>query len=121
MTDAIRVTRPGEGSVWDPDQKKYVPAPPVTVIECPARIRSGNPAAQDASAGGGAWAVDRTPTVHVPVSVEVIEDGMIIEVVAAGPRSASRVGAIYTVLDGHQQTDSTARRIPVQVVSRDVG
>ena len=53
-------------------------------------------------------------------SVEAIDDGMDVEVIAVGPGSTSRVGRRYTVLAPHEQTDSTARRFPCQVVSRDV-
>ena len=122
MTDSIRFTRPGEGDpVWDGE--KYV-APEVEVYAGKCQLSWRNPAPQEASAGDAQWAVDRTPTVKLPVSdprSSDVVDGCTGVFTAVGPRSAAKVGMVVTVLTGHWQTDSTARRIPVQVVSRDAG
>lgn len=122
MTDTIRFAKPGAGEpVWD--GTKYV-TPDVEVYNGPFRFRSANPAPQDAEAGEAAYAVDRTPTVHLPLSdprSANVADGHRGVVTAVGPGSAAYVGMVVTVLTGHWQTDSTARRIPVQVVSRDAG
>ena len=122
MTDEIRFTRPGEGDpVWDGTE--YV-TPVVEVYAGKCSLSWRNPAPQEASAGDAQWAVDRTPTVKLPVSdprTADVTDGCTGTFTAVGPRSAARVGMVVTVLTGHWQTDTTARRVPVQVVSRDAG
>lgn len=122
MVDTIRFTRPGTGDpVWN--GQRYV-QPEVKVYEGPCRIGWRNPAPQSADTTESPHAVDRTATVSVPVSDPAtadIADGMRGVITAIGPGSAARVGMVVTVLTGHWQTDTTARRIPCEVVSRDAG
>lgn len=124
MHDTIRFIRPGEGDPeWDPDLKDYV-VPGVLVYEGKCRIRWANPAPQDGDTGDASWAVDRTVTVSLPVSDPAageVTDGMVGTVTAAGLRSDAQVGMRLFVLVGHRQSDTIARRIPCQVVSRDAG
>lgn len=117
MVDTIRVTTPGS-NVWDPATGTYTPGPAVTRYEGRARIRNGNPAPQEADAGETMWAKDLA-VISVPVSVDLIDDGMDVEVVAVGAGSASMVGRHYTVQAPHEQTYSTARRFACQVVTHD--
>lgn len=122
MADTIRFTRPGEGDpVWDGE--KYV-QPEVEVYAGPCRLRWGNPAPQEADAGETNWAVDRTPTISLPISDSRsadVADGHTGTITAVGPNSATQLGMVVVAITGHWQTNSTARRIPVQVVSRDAG
>lgn len=122
MADTIRFTRPGTGDpVWNGTE--YV-TPEVEVYNGPCRFRAGSPAPQDTEAGDAAYAVDRTPTVHLPISDPTsadVADGHRGVITAVGPDSAAKVGMVVVVLTGQWQTDTTARRIPVQVVSRDAG
>jgi len=124
MTDSITFTRPGAGEpVWNPESGRYE-QPQVQVYSGPCRLRWANPAPQSADTTESPHAVDRTPTVSVPVSDPAtadIADGMRGVITAIGPGSAARVGMVVTVLTGHWQTDTTARRIPCEVVSRDAG
>jgi hypothetical protein len=123
MRDTVLVTVPGE-PVWDPVTGTHNPGEP-TVVYGPtvgphfgkARIRNAYPNPQDADAGETMWAKDLV-IVSVPVSMTGIDDGMDVEVVEVGPGSASEVGARMTVTAQHFQTDSTARRFPCQVVTR---
>ena len=122
MRDTIRFTRPSGGPpVWDEDAQDYI-EPGETVYEGKCRIRWANPAPQDANAGETAWAVDRTLTVSLPVSdptSAAVTDGHTGVVLTTGPGSAVPVRMVVVALMGHWQTDTTARRIPCQVVSRD--
>lgn len=124
MVDTVRITTSAPGEETSPGE--FDP-PEVTVhYEGKARLRLGNPAPGATDAGETAWAVDRA-VLSVPVSdaatvegsVLAIADGMDVEMIAVGPRSMSTVGQHLTILGGHAQTDSTARRFPCQVVTHD--
>ena len=120
MVDTIRVTTSGEPTEddWDEASGTYLPVAPVVAYEGKARIRNGNPAPQDADSGETVWAKDLA-VISVPVSVDSIDDGMAVEVVAIGDGSSSKVGRRYTVQAPHEQTHSTARRFACQVVTHD--
>lgn len=125
MVDTVRVVGRTEPE-WDEGSGTYKPGATVTVYEGKARVRNANPAPQDADAGETMWAKDLA-VISVPLhdadtvagSVDAIEDGMDVEVIAVGAGSASKVGRHYTVQAPHEQTDSTARRFSCQVVTRD--
>lgn len=122
MTSTCVATIPGEGDpVWNPDTQQW-DDPVETVYEGPCRLRMGNPAPQNADAGETSWAVDRTPTLSLPLSdptSAAVVDGVQVTI-TGNPNDPAMVGLRLRVLSGHYQTDSTARRVPVEVVSRDV-
>lgn len=122
MTTSCLVTVPGEQTEadWNPTTGTYDDPDPVTVYTGPCRLRMGNPAPQNADAGESAWAVDRgvlSLPISEPTSADVT-DGMTVTI-TANPNDPEMVGLELTVLASHFQTDSTARRLPVQVVTRD--
>ena len=117
MVDTVRVTTPGSDT-WDDATGTYTPGAATVHYTGKARIRQGNPAPGATDAGETAWAVDRA-VLSLPVALAVLPDGADVEVTAVGSLSASVVGQRYTVLGSHSQTDSTARRYVVQVVTRD--
>lgn len=119
MTSTCTATTPGE-PVWDDVAGEYTPGPVTTLYTGPCRLRMGNPAPQNADAGETTWAVDRG-VLSLPISdatsADVVDGALV--TITANPNDPAVVGLELTVLAGHFQTDSTARRLPVQVVTRD--
>ena len=119
MLDACLITRPGADPVWDDATGSYLPAAPVTVYAGKCRLRNANPAPQNADAGEAAWAVDQV-VLSLPLDgTAAVTDGCTATITAC-LNDPGMVGLVLTVQAGHFQTDSTARRVPCQVVSRDV-
>lgn len=119
MTSTCEVVAPGE-QVWNPTTGVYIDQGPVVHYVGPCRLRMGNPAPQNADAGEAAWAADRgvlSLPISDPSSANVL-DGMTVTI-TANPHDPAMVGLELTVLAPHYQTDSTARRLPVQLVTRD--
>lgn len=120
MGTTCRITRPGGEPVWDDTVGEYVTPPGEVIYEGRCRLRWGNPAPQNASAGETAWAVDRTGTLSLPLAGTAhVGDGAVVAI-TANPNDPGMVGLVLHVLTGHHQTDSTARRLPVEVMTRDV-
>lgn len=118
MTSTCVITVAGE-STWDDETGEYDEPEPDTLYEGRCRLRWGNPAPQDGNAGETAWAVDRTGTLSLPIDGTAhIPDGALVTI-TGNPNDPDMVGLELTVLAPHFQTDSTARRLPVQVVTRD--
>lgn len=118
MTSTCLITGPGGEPVWDANEGKYVAAPGATLYDGKCRLRIGNPAPQNADAGETAWAVDRG-VLSLPIEGTAnVTDGSTVKI-TANPHDPGMVGLVLTVLAPHFQTDSTARRLPVQVVTRD--
>ena len=118
MVDACLITSAGE-PVWDDATGTYVPGPGTTVYEGKCRVRNANPAPQNADAGEAAWAVDQV-VLSLPLDgTAAVTDGCTATITAC-LNDPGMVGLVLTVQAGHFQTDSTARRVPCQVVSRDV-
>lgn len=118
MTSTCLVTGPGGDPVWDDSLGEYVSPPGATLYDGKCRLRMGNPAPQNADAGETTWAVDRG-VLSLPIDgTAAIPDGATVTV-TANPHDPGMVGLVLTVLAHHFQTDSTARRLPVQVVTRD--
>lgn len=119
MTSTCEATTPGE-QVWNPTAGVYIDQGPVVHYTGPCRLRMGNPAPQNADAGETTWAADRgvlSLPISDPSSANVL-DGMTVTI-TANPNDPAMVGLELTVLAPHYQTDSTARRLPVQIVTRD--
>lgn len=120
MTSTCTITGPGGEPVWDDETGTYITVPGEAIYEGKCRLRWGNPAPQNASAGEAAWAVDRTGTLSLPLAGTAhVGDGAVVTI-TANPNDPGMVGLVLHVLTGHHQTDSTARRLPVEVVTRDV-
>lgn len=118
MTSTCTITGPGGEPVWDDDAGEYVTAPGGTLYDGKCRLRMGNPAPQNADAGETAWAVDRG-VLSLPIDGTAnVGDGATVTI-TGNPHDPGMVGLVLTVLAPHFQTDSTARRLPVQVVTRD--
>lgn len=95
-----------------------------TVYEGPARLRADAAQPQDSDAAGQ-QVTDRQMRVSLPIGahprivtgasadVEVDDVG----VLTANPEDPASVGLEFRVRDGHVQTHSTARRLPVEVTS----
>ena len=117
--DACRIDRP-TGTRFDRETGEDVETW-TEVYAGPCRIRQANPAPQSTDAGEAQWAVDRV-VVSLPWSDPAsgaVVDGCTGTVTAA--QDAAMEGLVVVAQAGHWQTDSTARRIPCQVVSRDAG
>jgi hypothetical protein len=118
-TTCVATTR--AAPVWDEATGSYTPGAPTTVYSGPCRLRMPYAYPQGTEAGDTAWAVDRG-ILSLPISAAsaAVTDGMTI-VITANPNDPGLVGVELTVLSGHFQTDATARRLPVQLVTRDAG
>ena len=117
MTSTCTITLPGEPT-WDNDSGTYTDGEPVVQYEGPCRIRMGYANPQNATAGMTEWSASRG-VLSVPIEGTAhLGDGMTVTI-TANPLDPDTVGQEYDVLAGHVQTDSTARRLPVQIVSRD--
>ena len=119
MTSTCVITTPG-APVRNDATGKYEPGEPVRVYSGKCRLRWPHPAPQDGNAGQTAWAVDRVGTLSIPIGSPHVPDGAAVEI-TANPNDPGMVGMELTVLTPHYQTDSTARRLPVQVATRDAG
>jgi hypothetical protein len=118
MHDSIVFTSPGAAPTWDDATGTYSSPTGAEVYNGKCRIRQAAPAPQNADAGETSWAVDRL-VVSLPLDGSGgVVDGCTGVVTAA--TDPEMVGLTITALAGHFQSDSTARRIPCQVVSHDV-
>ena len=117
MVDACLITTAG-APTWDDATGTYTPGSPTTVYEGKCRVRNANPAPQGTDAGETVWAVDLIVVSLPLVGSEAVADGHEVTFTAAQDPALLTVRAV--VQAGHVQTYSTARRVPCQVVSRDV-
>lgn len=117
MGSTCRVTTPGTAT-WDDSTGVYTEGTPTTVYEGKCRLRRPAAAPQGLESGEAAWAVDQYVLSLPVVGSEDVEDGMDVEILTSANDSAL-VGLTLTVAGGHWQTDSTARRLPCKVASRD--
>lgn len=94
------------------------------VYEGPARLRASNAQPQDVDAAGQQL-TERDQELSLPIGYHPdIETGASIHVhvndvgeLLANPHDPAAVGLQFRVRDGHVQTHSTARRLPVEVIS----
>lgn len=118
MRDTCIVTGPGGEPAWDEGSGTYTTPDGATVYEGKCRVRQASPTGAQASPGDAAWSVDHA-VVSLPVDgTDSIGPGHVIVITTAADEP-SRAGWKFTVEAGHYQTDSTARRLPCKVVSRD--
>lgn len=117
MTSTCTATLPGDEPVWDAEAGEYIADDATTIYSGPCRLR-WSPAPQDADAGEAMWSADRSGTLSTPIGGAPLVDGALVTI-TTNPNDPEMVGLQLTVLGPHFQTDSTARRYPVQVVTRD--
>lgn len=122
MTSTIRFRRRGS-KVRNPEtgREEYTWS---IVYEGPGRMRSDNAQPKDADAAGQqvtdrqmrvALPIGSHPRIAVGSSADIrVED---VGVLVANPEDPESVGTEFRVRDGHVQTHSTARRLPVEVTS----
>lgn len=118
MTSTCLAVTPGE-PVWDDASGTYTAGTPTTVYSGKCRVR-WQPAPQEADAGETMWAADRSATLSIPIAATPLPDGALVTI-TGNPHDPEMVGLELTVLGVHFQTDSTARRYPVQIITRDAG
>ncbi len=117
MVDTCRVTTSGDAT-WDEGSGSHLPSEPVVIYEGPCRLRNTFGAPYTADAGETVWAVDMC-TVSVPVDGTAgISNGHDVEILSC-PNDPGMVGLRLVVQAPHFQTDSTARRLSCQMVTRD--
>jgi hypothetical protein len=116
MSSTCTVTTDDE-QTWDEVDGVYVEGDPIEVYDGPCRLR-WSPAPQDADAGEAMWAADRSGTLSLPIASTPLPDGATV-VITGNPNDPDMIGLELTILTTHFQTDSTARRYPVQTVTRD--
>lgn len=110
------VIRRDLGSVWDETSGTNV-SEWQDIYEGPARLRFPNTQPQEGDAGGERI-VDQAPTLSLPIATS---GGVRVDDIATVTENAfdpSMVGLQLRVTGLHTQTHSTARRLPVEVVSR---
>jgi hypothetical protein len=117
MVDTCRITAAG-APVWDDANGVYTDGPATTVYEGKCRLRRPSAGPQDTDAGEAGWSVD-TYILSLPVvGSEAVSDGHAV-VMLTSANDPAAVGLELTVSGGHWQSQSTARRVPCKVVTRD--
>lgn len=123
MQSTVRIRRRSKERVRNPatGREEYSWA---VVYEGPARLRADAAQPQDSDAAGQ-QVTDRQMRVSLPIgahpriitgaSADVHVDD--VGVLTANPEDPASVGLEFRVRDGHVQTHSTARRLPVEVTS----
>lgn len=119
MRDSCVVRDPSAASqTWDEATGTYVAGAAPTVYSGKCRVREASPSPSDAAAGEAVWTVRRV-IVHLPVKgSEGVRQGHAVTVTQC-PNDSAMVGLTATVGAFHAQTNSTARRLPCEVVTRD--
>ena len=121
MVDTCRVTHTATGT-WVGGV--FTPGATSTIYQGRCRLRRPAAAPQVTEAGETTWAVD-TLVLSLPMAAgpddtgdpAAVADGHDVEMLTS-PNDPAKVGLALNVTSGHWQTDSTARRLPVKVVTR---
>lgn len=87
-----------------------------TIYEGPARIRFTNNQPRDFDSSGQGI-TEQAPTVSFPIAASGLVTVDDVGEVIANPSDPAIVGMTFRIAGTHQQTHSTARRFPVEVVS----
>lgn len=116
MTDSCVITGPGGAPTWDDATGTYTPAAAPTVYSGKCRLRMPRTTGAATEVGDAGWAVDDGVWSLPITGSEAVARGHV-AVVSLGSDPLASV--TVTVQATHAQTDSTARRLPVKVVSRD--
>ena len=117
MVDTCRITA-GGSTTWDEATGVYTTTGGATVYEGACRLRMPRTTGSPADVGETTWAVDDAVVSLPIVGSEDVERGHVVEMLTS-PNDADVVGLLLTVQSGHWQTNSTARRVPCKVVTRD--
>lgn len=116
MVDSCIITGSGGAPVWDDATGTYTTPAAVTVYEGACRLRMPRTTGSKSEAGEASWAVD-DGVLSLPVAgSEGIGAGHVAVVTLSNDPASS---VTVTVQAAHVQANSTARRLPVKVVSRD--
>lgn len=117
LMDTTVTVRRETGAVWDEETGQDVPELTVIYTTDKARIRFPGSQPQERDAAGQR-VVEQSPTLALPVedSGGVREND--IATVDANPQDPSIVGMQMRVAGQHNQSHSTSRRLPVEVISR---
>jgi len=120
LQDSTVIVRRKTGSTRDETTGLETPTT-VTIYNGPARLRflSADPRKADAA---GQRLAEQSPTASFPVTGEHAEAAANIRVddvgeITANPDDPGIVGVEFRVAGTHAQTHSTARRLPVEVLS----
>lgn len=116
MRDTCVITGDGGEPVWNDETGTYDTPASVTIYTGKCRLRMPRAAGTRVDSGAATWAVD-DGVLSLPVDGSQAVTAGHVAVVTLGSDPLTTVRA--TVQATHAQTDSTARRLPVKVVSRD--
>lgn len=117
MRDTCTITRHAGGE-WDSATGTYADAAPTVIYQGKCRLRNSMANPQMADAGEAEWAADLI-YIHLPVGTSTgVADGDLVTITAS-VFDPALVGLRATVVGGHGQSMSTARRLPCRVVTRD--
>ena len=115
MRDSCRITAAGETS-WDEEALDHVTGPRTTVYEGKCRLLSPYRAPTTASTPGQVQSVQLS-RLSLPVATSLgILEGMEVEFLSS-ESDPDLVGKKFRIAGGAQQSDATARRLPVEAVS----
>lgn len=119
MTDCCVVRDPSAASrTWDEATGAYTMGTAPVVYSGKCLVREASPSPSGSAAGEAAWTVRRV-IVHLPVKgSKAVRQGHTVTVTQC-PNDSAMVGLTATVAAFHAQTNSTARRLPCEVVTRD--
>lgn len=117
LADTTVTIRRQTGTGWDEETGTNVPSWTTVYTTNKARIRfpGSQPAEQDAS---GERVVEQQPTLSLPVKGSGVVQVDDVVTVDANPEDPEIVGMQLRVAGLHEQSHSTGRRMPVEVVSR---
>ena len=117
MWDSCVIKGAGAEPVWNDETGEYdAPADGPTVYAGPCRLRMPRAAGSRVESGEASWAVDDGVLSLPIVGSESVAAG---HVAVVSLRDDPLGTVAVTVQATHAQTSSTARRLPVKVVSRD--
>lgn len=119
MRDTCTVTRPRSAEeTWNDVTGTYEAGVPPVIYSGMCRVRNSMANPQAAEAGEAEWAADLV-YISLPVATSAgVMDGDVVTITACA-YDPVLVDMVATVVGGHAQTHSTARRLPCRVVSRD--
>lgn len=115
MRDICRITRPGEGQVWNPATLQYEQAPDVVVYEGKCKLRRADLQARAGQAAGQVF-IEQGSKLHLPMlgSGDVGKDHE--GVMLSSRTDPALVGARFTVENSEAYSNGVSRRFTVKGV-----